>query len=265
MRTFEYHRPGSIDELLARTAARPDAALLCGGTDLMVRVRKGWLPPVVIDLKRVAGLSAEVTVVREGVRIGALTVMTDIIAAEPVQRHFHALADAAVVVGSVQIRNRATLAGNICNASPAADTAPALLVYRARVNVIGASGGRQVDIAEFFAGPGRTTLNEGEIVASIDLPFPPAPRRAGFSRLTRRWGVDLAIVSVCCTVDDAGRTALAAGAVAPRPVYVEADSEEDAVNRLSSAASPISDLRGSRDYRVAMLPIVARRALKHAR
>ncbi len=98
--------------------------------------------------------------------------MTDIIADARIQRHFPALVEAATVVGSVQIRNRATLAGNICNASPAADTAPVLLVHRAAINLIGSAGPRRVPLHEFFIGPGRTVLGAGELVESIDLPFP---------------------------------------------------------------------------------------------
>jgi carbon-monoxide dehydrogenase medium subunit len=98
--------------------------------------------------------------------------MTDLIADERVRRDYTALVEAAAVVGSVQIRNRATLAGNICNASPAADTAPALLAYGAAVNLVGAAGRRRVALAEFFTGPGRTVMQHGEIVESIDLPKP---------------------------------------------------------------------------------------------
>jgi carbon-monoxide dehydrogenase medium subunit len=258
---LNYLRPESLEELLALVRAHgPNARLLAGGTDLLVRK----LPEVVIDLKRVTALRADVASAREGIRIGARTVMTDIIAAEAVRRRLPALAEAALVVGSVQIRNRATLAGNICNASPAADTAPALLAYAARVNAIGAAGSRCIPIADFFAGPGRTTLGEGEIVESIDIPFPRPPSGAAFSRLTRRHGVDLAIVSLCCTVHGSGEVTFAAGAVAPRPFIVSGDTAEEALQRLVARAAPITDLRASREYRAAMLPVLARRALSVA-
>src|SRR5215467_5022488 len=108
--------------------------------------------------------------------------MSDLIEDSRVGRHFPALADAARVVGSVQIRNRATLTGNICNASPAADTAPALLVYRAIVHVASKDGRRSVPLSEFFTGPGKTVLKQGEIVESIDLPLPSEPTGGAFGR-----------------------------------------------------------------------------------
>ena len=263
---FEYLRPESLDELLAlKRTHGANAHLLAGGTDLLVGVRKsGALPGIVIDLKRVKALRADVVSTDEGIRIGARAVMTDVIVATPVQHYFPALVEAAMVVGSVQIRNRATLAGNICNASPAADTAPALLVYDARVNLIDAGGSRAVPVADFFAGPGRTILGDSEIVESIDIPLPPSGLGAAFSRLTRRQGVDLAIVSVCCAVAASGHTRFAAGAVGPRPFVVGADTASAALTALITRAAPISDLRAARDYRAAMLPVLAGRALKAA-
>lgn len=278
MRPFEYVRPTSLDELLALVNSHGSAArLLGGGTDLIVRLRKGHeLPKIVIDLKRVEALRADVGRIDSGLRIGARTVMTDIIEHEDVRRHFPVLVEATTVVGSIQIRNRATLVGNICNASPAADTAPALLIYGAGVNLTGSGGTRRVPLHEFFTGPGRTVLRHGEIVESIDLPFPPASAGAGFERLTRRQGVDLAIVSVCCMVNPPGNVRFAFGAVAPCPFLVREDNStlldehlspadfDRALRRLLASASPISDLRASREYRSAMLPVLARRALRAA-
>jgi carbon-monoxide dehydrogenase medium subunit len=189
--------------------------------------------------------------------------MTDVIENPPLRRHFPALIEAANVVGSVQIRNRATLAGNLCNASPAADTAPALLAYAANLNLVSATGRRQLPLDEFFAGPGRTVLGPGEIVESIDLPLPAERTGASFQRLTRRHGVDLAIVNVCCLVRQSGSARFAFGAVGPRPFAVE--SRQDApIDDALKGASPISDLRGSDEYRAAMLAVLARRALNTA-
>src|SRR5215472_6085594 len=145
----------------------PASRMLAGGTDLIVGLRSGRVrPSIVIDLKRIPTLRSDVIETRAGgspcLRVGARTVMTDIIRDQRVRRHFPALVEAAGVVGSVQIRNRATLAGNICNASPAADTAPALLVYDAFANVTGLKGTRRVPLAAFFAGPGRTVLARAE-------------------------------------------------------------------------------------------------------
>jgi carbon-monoxide dehydrogenase medium subunit len=201
-------------------------------------------------------------------RIGARCTMTELLADPRVRGSFPALAEAAAVVGSVQIRNRATLAGNLCNASPAADTAPALLVYGAVVNTIGIGGERHLPVAEFFKGPGQTVLGGAELVTSIDLPLPSAPLGAAFMRLTRRRGVDLAILSVCCTVSSAGEVRVGLGAVAPTPLLVEVDSDRHAIEldqqmiaRIAARASPISDVRAADDYRAAMLPVFIKRAL----
>lgn len=265
MKSFEYLRPESLDELLTLVRTNgPDARILAGGTDLIVRIKKGReLPRFVLDLKRVSELNGNVTSTRSAIRIGARAVITDVIGNAAVQQHFPALVEAALVVGSIQIRNRATLAGNICNASPAADTAPALLAYGARVNVLSDVGRRVVFIDDFFAGPGRTTLAAGEIVESIDLPMPDEPVGGAFERLTRRQGVDLAIASVCCVARASGTVRLAFGAVGPRPFAVEARIDAP-LDGVLSLAKPISDLRGSEEYRVAMLPILARRAMKLA-
>ena len=175
MKPFEYARPESLDELLAlRSAHGSKAKLLAGGTDLLVRLRGGHEPPaVVIDLKRVKALRSDLMKTGSFIRVGARTVITDLIGDEDVSRHFPALVAAALVLGSIQIRNRATLAGNICNASPAADTAPALLAYGATVNLIGAGGTRCVSLDGFFTGPGRTALRRVRSSSRSICPFLP--------------------------------------------------------------------------------------------
>ena len=229
-----------------------------------MRLRKGveW-PSVIVDVKRVAELRADVAEIDGCIRIGARTVMTDVIEDRRIRQHFPALVDAARTVGSVQIRNRATLAGNLCNASPAADTAPVLLAHRASLNLVSAGGTRQMPLDDFFTGPGRTVLAPGELVASIDLPLP-VPRTGGaFGRLTRRHGVDLAIVCVCCVVRESGEARFAFGAVGPRPFVVT--SRLDApLDDVWTHARPISDVRANADYRLAMLPVLTRRALREA-
>jgi CO/xanthine dehydrogenase FAD-binding subunit len=251
----------------------PEARLLAGGTDLLVRLRTGYIRPAfVVDLKRVRALRADISEVDGNLRVGARVVMTDLIADPRVRRHYPALVEAASVVGSVQIRNRATLAGNICNASPAADTAPALLVYGSIVNVAGHRGSRSVPLTEFFKGPGKTVLDRGELVESIDLPIPDEPAGGAFGRVTRRKGVDLATINLCAVVTSSGKARFAYGAVGPKPFLVtddtgalaDADVAEPrraaAFERLVSHASPISDVRGSHEYRSAMLDVMSRRS-----
>jgi carbon-monoxide dehydrogenase medium subunit len=278
LRPFAYLRPTTLDETiasLADPAAKP--YLLAGGTDLIVRLRRGHVrPTVVIDTKRVRDLHREIAPVDSGLRFGARVTMTSIIKDARVRQHFEALVEAASVVGSVQIRNRATLTGNICNASPAADTVPALLVYGAVANVVGPAGSRRVPLAEFFTGPGRTVLDRGEMLESVDLPFPEGPVGAAFGRVTRRRGVDLATINLCGLVDANGTARFAFGAVGPTP-FVTTDrsstlavgstdeaARKVALQRLFSPARPITDVRGSLEYRSAMLEVMTHRAWQTA-
>jgi aerobic carbon-monoxide dehydrogenase medium subunit len=274
-----YHAPESLAELhdlLARYGA--DARLFAGGTDVIVRLRHGDMrPAAAIDLKRVRDLSGQIADHAGVIRIGARVTMTALLGDERIRRWFPTLLEAAAVVGSVQIRNRATLVGNVCNASPAADTVPVLLVHGAVANIAGPSGERRVPLSEFFLGPGRTVLEQGEVVVSLDLPIPAGAAGAAFGRLTRRRGVDLAIINLCVLLE-AGRPArMAFGAVAPTPILsvdatgtLEGTREwtgaaEEALAAMLASTRPISDVRGGRDYRVAMLPVLSKRAWQTAR
>jgi CO/xanthine dehydrogenase FAD-binding subunit len=276
MQPFAYARPSTLSEVFALLDEHgPEACLLAGGTDLVVALRNRTLrPKVVIDLKRVAELRPGITETGHWVTIGANTVLADLNDDPRIRTRFPALVEAAATVGSNQIRNRATLTGNICHASPAADTAPALLVYGAVVNVASARGERQVSLQDFFVGPRQTVVQPGELAKSIDLPAPSQRRGAAFARITRRRGVDLATISLCCLVEASGITKFAYGAVGPRPFLVADDSgvladpaasetaKDEVLRRLLTQASPISDVRGSREYREAMLLVMSRRALR---
>jgi len=277
MRGFGYARPTTLAEAVALLAAGgPDARLLAGGTDLIIRLRDGSArPSVVIDIKRIAELDPAIRQVDGRLVIGATTVMTDVAADERIRRRFTALAEAAAVVGSVQIRNRATLAGNLCNASPAADTAPSLLVFGAVVVVSGPSGARRIPIDELFVRSGVTTLAQGELVTAIELPLGDLRVGSAHQRRTRRRGHDLASVTLACAVDERGVTRIAYGSVGPRPVLaVDAsgtladpespDAARDAIlERMLAAASPSPrSMRASPDYRLAMLRVLARRAVR---
>ena len=275
MRSFAYRRPetaGALWDVLEQSEG--EVALLAGGTDLLVGINNGTLrPATVVDLKRVDVLRSEIELVDGRLRVGALSVLSDLIADVRVREHFAALVEAAAVVGSIQIRNRATLVGNVCNASPAADTAPALLVYGATVNLLAREGERSLPLEDFFTAPGATALHPGELVASIDLPVPPGPHGAAFVRVTRRRGFDLGTVSVACLLAPGRPARFGFGAVAARPLLAMDESrrlgtpglssgeEEYALDPLLALTSPISDIRASREYRRAMLLVTSRRAL----
>jgi len=279
MHTFAYARPGTLAEAVALLAAHgPDARLLAGGTDLLIRLRDGSeRPAVVVDVKRIAELRPSIVATPGCVTIGATTAMTEIANSDVVRCRFPALAEAAAVVGSVQIRNRATLAGNLCNASPAADTAPPLLVYGASVVVHGPEGARQFPVDELFVKSGVTTLRRGELVTAIEIPVSDRKMGAVHVRRTRRRGHDLASVTLSCGVDDAGVTRIAYGSVGPRPVLAVDESgvladphAPDAakaaiLERMFAAASPSPrSMRASPSYRLAMLRVLGVRALEIA-
>jgi CO/xanthine dehydrogenase FAD-binding subunit len=276
MRTFAYARPATLAEaiaLLERHGA--EARLLAGGTDLIIRLRDGTLrPSVVIDVKGVAELRPAIAEADGRVTIPATVTMSQIVADPRTRRWYPALVEAAAVVGSVQIRNRATLAGNVCNASPAADTAPPLLVYDATVVAAGPEGQRRIPLDEFFVRSGVTTLGPAELLTAIELPVPVRRTGSVHLRRTRRRGHDLASVTLCCGVDEAGTTRLAYGSVGPRPVLaidqggvlVDASAPHEAraavLERMLGAASPSArSMRASPEYRLAMLRVLAERGL----
>jgi CO/xanthine dehydrogenase FAD-binding subunit len=279
MHTFAYARPATLAEAVAILAEHgPAARVLAGGTDLIIRLRDGTLAPdVVVDLKRIAALRPGVREEAGTIVIGATTVMADIAADPLVRRHLPALATAAAVVGSVQIRNRATLGGNICNASPAADTAPPLLVYDATVVAEGPDGTRRIHLDDFFVRSGVTTLARGEIVTAFELPVPDRRMGAAHERRTRRRGHDLASVTLCCGVREDGVTRLSYGSVGPRPVLrvdatgtltdtaATAEAKASVFEEMFADASPSPrSMRASPPYRLAMLRVLGWRALVRA-
>jgi carbon-monoxide dehydrogenase medium subunit len=279
MHTFQYARPASLAEAVAILEANgPDARILAGGTDLIVRLRDGSMrPAIVLDVKRIAELRPGIREVDGRLVIGATTVMTDVAVDPLVRRHVAALAEAAAVVGSVQIRNRATLAGNVCNASPAADTAPSLLVHGASVVAQGPGGTRRIPVDELLVRSGVTTLARGELVTAIEIPIPERRIASVHTRRTRRRGHDLASVTLTCGVDAAGVTRIAYGSVGPRAVLAIDESgvladptapdaaKAPILEAMFAAASPSPrSMRAGPEYRLAMLRVLGRRALAAA-
>ncbi len=279
MKPFNYERPTSLAEACAAWATPGrDARLLFGGTDLTVGLRHGHLTTdVVIDLKRVADLAADIGPSKGMLRVSAGTTMSALAAYLDREGLFAALRDAANVVGSIQIRNRATLAGNICNASPAADTVPVLVALGSAVEISGPHGSREVAVEEFILGNRQIDLRRGEIVSAVLIPLARQNCGCAFDRITRRRGVDLATANLCCLIDERSEVVFAFGSVAPRPLVVRsidpvltdpsatAHDREKTVAALCAIAAPISDVRASAGYRTAMLGVMAERALASAR
>lgn len=279
MQRFAYERPTELSDAIGLLVANREAARpLSGGTDLIIRLRDRSVEAgVVVDVKALPELASGIRREDDRLVIGANTVMTDIAEDETISTRFTALAEAAIVVGSVQIRNRASLAGNICNASPAADTAPALLVHGAVVVVAGPEGFRRIPIDEWFVRSGVTTIREGELVTAIELPLVVGPVGSTHVRRTRRRGHDLASVTLAVAVPKEGPVTLSYGSVGPRP-WVVTDSSGTladpgsstvaraaALDRLFSSASPSpTSMRAGPEYRLAMLRVLGIRALETA-
>lgn len=270
MHQFRYECPTTMTETIALLQEHGEKArLLAGGTDLIIRLRDGtFRPEVVVDVKRIPEMAPSIDVDGGMVRVSAGTTMTDIHNSWVVARWFPALAEAARFVGSVQVRNRATLVGNQCNASPAADTAPPLLVYDARLVIAGPTGERELPLNDFFVRSGVTTLGAGELVTAIDLPVPADGERVGsaFQRRTRRRGHDLASVTLAVAVDEVGGTRFAYGSLGPRPlVFEDATGLPPWDDWLAEAKPSPSSMRAGPDYRLAMLRVLTDRALSTAR
>jgi CO/xanthine dehydrogenase FAD-binding subunit len=266
VRPFSYRRPTDLATAVALLAEYgSEARVLAGGTDLIIRLRDGtYQPQVVVDVKLITELAPRIDEADGQLVISAGTVMTDIHDDARVRRWFPALAEAARFVGSVQIRNRATLAGNIVNASPAADTVPTLLVYDATVVVHGVRGERRIPIDDVFVRSGVTTIAHDELVTAIELPLPAVKRGSAFARRTRRRGHDLAAVTMAVAVED-GVTRLAFGSLGPRPLLFVGDKGEPDIDSWLAAARPSpTSMRAGPEYRLAMLDLLARRCLRAA-
>lgn len=282
MPTMTFHAPRSIDEAVALLAADPGARVLAGGSDLVVQMRSGRVAPAaIVDLKRIPELAG---IRREGggFVIGAATPATALRADAALAAAWPGVVEAANLIGSVQVRNRATIAGNLCNASPAADSVPALIAANAVALVAGPGSMREVPVGSVPTAPGRTSLAPGEFVTAIRLPAP-APRAGdAYERLTPRTEMDIAIVgagvSLALDADGACMAArIALGAVGPVACLVpEAGAalvgtrfDDAALDRMAdavrAACAPIDDKRGTAAYRTAMAAVLARRVVEVAR
>ncbi len=271
----QYCRPTTVGDAVHVLAdAEGTGRVLVGGTDLLVGVRRQPLAPLVlVDLKSASDLPPAIEVTDTTVRFGPTATMASLAADPRLGAWYPALVAASRVVGSIAIRNRATLIGNICNASPAADTAPALLLYGATVTVVGPAGERTLALTDFFEGPGATACGPDELVLRLELPIPDAGQRSAFQRLTRRRGVDLATVSAAAAVSGEGHIALGLGAVGPTPLLARSGTPVDSDDRIAveavvddliAVATPISDVRAGRQYREAMTRVLSLRAVDAA-
>jgi len=282
VRRFELAVPGSVDECLQILAKRgPDTKVVAGGTDLLPQLKNGVLKPGwVVDLSAVAELRTISDAPDGGLRIGASVTARELELDARVRSRFPALAESAAMVGSVQVRNLATLGGNLCNAAPSADMAPPLLALDAEAVIAGPSGQRRVSMASFFLGVRRTVLAPGELLLEIVVPAQGAHSGGNYLRHTPRRELDIAVVGVASQVTLAGGKCTAArialAAVAPVPLRAT-DAEqalvgqpltpqqiERAADLASGAARPIDDHRGSIEFRNHLVRVLTRRTLTTA-
>ena len=275
---FQYSAPELLDEAID-LLGRPGARALAGGTDLVVQMReKRREVRHVVDLKRIPALTRLEREPDGGVRIGAAMNVTAM-CRRPEIDPFPAIVQSSQMIGSYQIQNRASIGGNICNASPSADAIPALICYGAQAEIAGPKGRRRMPIESLFVGPGRTRLAPQEILVAVTLPSPP-PRSAGsYLRFTPRREMDIAVAGVGAwmRLDGEGKVIEARvvmAAVAPTPVRApEAEGRlrgerltsaliEEAASGAARDATPISDTRGSADYRRELIRTLTRRTLR---
>jgi CO/xanthine dehydrogenase FAD-binding subunit len=274
MRRFEYLAPRNLAEALAMLADRKEVIPLAGGTDLLVQIKEAQRPvKALLSLKRVPELRRRV--VNGGLTLGSMVTLARIAADPRIRRDYAALAQGVDLIGSVQIRNVATLGGNLCSAVPSADTAPALLALGARTVIASASGERTVPLEAFFLGPERTVLLPGELLKEVVVPQPPEHSGSCYLRHTARARMDIAVVGVAAAVALAADGTIAAarlalGAVAPVPMRAgEAEallSGQSLTEELLSAAGaaaaraaePIDDQRASAEYRRHLVDVLIR-------
>ena len=279
---MNYERPGSVKDavnLLAK--AKGKAFVLAGGSDLLVRMKGGFIEPdLIVDIKAVKGLG-EIKKTDKGFRIGAAVSCAVMGESSALKKAWPGVVEAANLIGSKQVQGRCTIAGNLCNASPAADSVPALVAAGAKAVIAGPDKKRTIAVEKVVTGPGKTSLGKGEIIEAIKLDKRPPRSGDAYLRFIPRTEMDIAVVSagVNLTLDGKGvvKTArVALGAAAPTVLLVDKAAkamigtrlDEDALEKLAAACSaacrPIDDKRGTVDFRKKVAGVLARRAARIA-
>jgi carbon-monoxide dehydrogenase medium subunit len=282
MENFEYLEPKSLREavaLLARFKNR--AKILAGGTDLIGALKRGWVrPQYLINLKRIKGLNRIGFTRKEGLKVGALVTWAEILSSQPIARFYPLLREGASVIGCPQIRNLGTIGGNICHASPAADSAPALMVYDAKCVIKKQGRERIIPIEDIFGGVQKISLKPGEILTEFRLPPPDPGLRGCYLKFSPRKAMDLPIVGVGVLVRAERGTfqdvRIALGAAAPTPIRarkaekllsgkpISAEWILKTAKEAAAEAKPISDLRASAEYRRALVQELTFRAISRS-
>ncbi|TMJ72360.1 MAG: xanthine dehydrogenase family protein subunit M [Alphaproteobacteria bacterium] len=279
---MRYEAPNSLDQAVALLAKETgEARVLAGGTDLLVQMRTDIIDPVlVVDIKGIAELR-QIKEEGGGYRIGAAVTGAELKEHPKLKSIWPGIVEAANLIGSTQIQGRATMGGNLCNGSPAADSVPALIAAGAKATIVGPKGRRDIPVEDVMLAPRKLSLAKGEIIASFLLPAKPARTGEAYLRFIPRTEMDIAVVGcgVCLTLDAKGKCTAARvslGAVAERPLLVAPAAaalvgstvDAAALQKLAAAASaacrPIDDKRGTKEYRIKVAGVLARRAAQIA-
>lgn len=278
MQPFDYVQPHSLADASALLLRANGQARICAGcTDLLIRIERGFFhPTALVDIKALPGMRTLQVEADGSLTIGAAVTMNQVATSKIVQQGWPLLAEGCAAVASYQLRNRATVGGNLCNASPAADSGPALICYGASVELFGPDGVRRLPLEQFFTGPGRTALQPGELLTAIHVPAP-APGHSGhFLKLGRTTVGDISVMNVAvlgwpdAAAASGSSWRIALGSVAPtiiRAPEAERLLSEDASpagleaasQAAAAAARPIDDIRASAAYRVDMVRVLSRR------
>lgn len=282
MHEITYEAPTTVEQAVGLLAAKGAAArVLCGGTDILIQMQAGVRrPDQLIDVKRIPQLRQVTYDAKSGLRLGAAVSCIEIDENPLMHRHYPGLTEAAHLIGSTQIQSRASVGGNLCNGSPAADTTPALMALGAVAHVVGSNGAREVAVEDFVTGPGQTVLQPGELLVEFRIP-PPAPHSSdAYLRFIPRNEMDIAVVGVGAALTLDGDRCVAAriglGAVGPTPILATKAAQalagkpfdDQAIQRAATlaveATSPIDDMRGTAEYRRAVTAVLTRRTLSIA-
>lgn len=281
---FEYLAPRSVEEACSMLAQHDGKAkVIAGGTDLVPQMKWGGTRPgYVIGLSNIRGLAGIKYSRPTGLTLGALTTIRAIEQSVLVKERFPLLAQAASVLGSIEVRNRGTIGGNLCNAAPSADMAPSLIALGAQVKMVSDKGERVIPLEDFFQGPGKTVLGRSEVMTQIVVPNQAARSAGVYLKLTKRNAMDLPIVGVAVLVTmnpnngTCQESKIVLGAVAPTPMRAKrAERElmgrklddaviEKAAQSASREAKPRSTIRGSEEYKREMVKVLTRQAIKQA-
>jgi carbon-monoxide dehydrogenase medium subunit len=282
LKDFEYAAATSVDEAVGLLAARGDRAkVLAGGTDIIVQLREHLREAdLVVDVKRIPELTKLEFSAATGLKLGASVPCYQIYENAEISRAYPALADSARIIGGWQIQSRASIGGNLCNSSPAADSIPALIALGAKALIAGPDGRRSVPVEQFCTSPGRNVLKRGELLTGIELPAPAKQGGSHYQRFIPRNEMDIAVVGAGVWIRLEGATVaegrIALGAVAPTPLYAAEASDflkgkpateetfKQAGDLARKIAKPISDMRGPAEHRVHLVGVLVARSLATA-